>query len=165
MIKLWWPALNSGMDSVSRTRHLLPIAWVQPQLSDFPSVTDTATLAHQPAHSPQWKEHCILFNLGVATDLTITANIQMLLPLCSRGLLPSCHGSFPASSCVHSVHETLLPGFHRLHLLFKPLRYRLGSLVFPSRQRSTSRRHCRRGSWHLSVFTVERLAVSPCRHP
>jgi hypothetical protein len=41
----------------------------------------------------------------------------MLLPLCSRGLLPSCHGSFPASSCVHSVHETLLPGFHRLHLL------------------------------------------------
>lgn len=23
--------------------------------------------------------------------------------LCSRGLLPSCHGSFPASSCVHSV--------------------------------------------------------------
>lgn len=86
----------------------------------------------------------------------------MLLSLCSRGLLPSCHGSFPASSCVHSVHETLFPGFHRPHLFFKPLRYRLGLLVFPSRQRSTSRRHCRRGSWHLSVFTVERLAVFPC---
>lgn len=39
--------------------------------------------------------------------------------LCSRGLLPSCHGSFPASSCVHSVHETHLPGFHRLPSVFK----------------------------------------------
>ena len=45
------------------------------------------------------------------------------------------------------------------HLFLKPLRYRLGLLVFPSRQRSTSRRHCRRGSWHLSVFTVERLPL------
>lgn len=39
--------------------------------------------------------------------------------LCSWGLLPSCHGSFPASSCVHSVHETHLPGFHRLLSVFK----------------------------------------------
>lgn len=39
--------------------------------------------------------------------------------LCSWGLLPSCHGSFPASSCVHSVHETHLPGFHRLPSVFK----------------------------------------------
>ncbi len=79
--------------------------------------------------------------------------------LCSRGLLPSCHGSFPASSCVHSVHETHSPGFHRPHLFLKPLRYRLGLLVFPSRQWSTSHRHCRRGSWHLSVYTVERLPL------
>lgn len=43
----------------------------------------------------------------------------MLFPLCSWGLLPSCHGSFPASSCVHSVHETHLPGFHRLPSVFK----------------------------------------------
>lgn len=39
--------------------------------------------------------------------------------LCSRGLLPSCHGSFPASSCIHSVHETHLPGLHRLPSVFK----------------------------------------------
>ncbi|MBX4507285.1 hypothetical protein CF032_11410 [Klebsiella oxytoca] len=32
-------------------------------------------------------------------------------------------------------------------------------LVFPSRQRSTSRRHCRRECWHLTVFTVERLPL------
>ncbi|EBN5051560.1 hypothetical protein DUF52_08540 [Salmonella enterica] len=32
-------------------------------------------------------------------------------------------------------------------------------LVFPSCQRSTSRRHYRRASWHLSVYTVERLPL------
>lgn len=60
----------------------------------------------------------------------------MLFPLCSWGLLPSCHGSFPASSCVHSVHETYLSGFHRLPSVFKATQISSGlCLSVPGRHR------------------------------
>lgn len=48
------------------------------------------------------------------------------------------------------------------HLFLKPLRYRLGLLVFPICQRSTSRRHCRRECWHLTDLITPRINWSGC---
>ena len=50
------------------------------------------------------------YNTVWLTSLYHFAFYAMLPLISSWGLLPSCHGSFPASSCVHSVHETHLPG-------------------------------------------------------
>lgn len=44
----------------------------------------------------------------------------------------------------------MLPGFHRLPSVFLATQISSGL-------RSTSHCHCRRGCWHLTVFTVERL--------
>lgn len=98
--------------------------------------------------------------------------------LCSWGLLPSCHGSFPASSCVHSVHETLLSGFHRLPPVFKAtqissglvvvagadLRQGMQCLLIPIFATSTPReRRCFGGASACAFTTTERALANQAR--
>ena len=141
--------------SQSRRRHTIKIEFII-KLND---------LASSRAHSRNyhnWKRT----PLSLLTCLPQLVDMECAFMLCSWGLLPSCHGSFPASPCVHSVHETLYRASTGPICFLSRSDIVWALPVFPGCHRaspvchagpSTSGCHCRRECWHLTDLITPRI--------
>lgn len=140
-VRLWWPVLTSSG---------LPV------FKGLPSVTDPSSGFTRLRPFPEAISRISLrihHNQKERPFYTIHARLDWVSVL------------MPVAECFFSRPRSLIvaPSFR---LSAPKLRVTLPLLDYAqvAQRPSTSGCHCRRECWHLTVFTVERLAVFPCGH-